>query len=66
MLSWNAICARQERDRSISKAVVMTITVRKIRIRLMQDYTWSETIDEVVITIPLKGVKPSKALVMIM
>ena len=27
----------------------------------VQDYTWSETIDEVVITIPLKGVKPSKA-----
>ena len=26
----------------------------------VQDYTWSEKIDEVVITIPLKGVKPSK------
>ena len=47
------------------KSVVMTITVRKLRIQLMpvtvQDYTWSETIDEVVIIIPLKGVKPSKA-----
>ena len=28
---------------------------------LVQDYTWSETINEVVITVPLKGVKPSKA-----
>ena len=59
------LCLTQERGRSIIKAVVMAIIVRKIRILLMpvtvQDYTWSETIDEVVITIPLKGVKPSKA-----
>ena len=28
---------------------------------IVQDYTWRETLNEVVITIPLKGVKPSKA-----
>jgi len=27
---------------------------------LVQDYTWSATINEVMITVPLKGVKPSK------
>ena len=27
---------------------------------IVQDYTWSETTSEVVITVPLKGVKPSK------
>jgi len=27
---------------------------------LVQDYTWSETINEVMIIVPLKGVKPSK------
>lgn len=28
---------------------------------LVKDYTWSETDTEVLITVPLKGVKPSKA-----
>ena len=27
----------------------------------VQDYTWSETVNKVVMTISLKGVKPSKA-----
>ena len=28
---------------------------------IVKDYTWSETESEAVITVPLKGVKPSKA-----
>ena len=28
---------------------------------IVKDYTWSETIDEVVIIVPLKGANPSKA-----
>ena len=28
---------------------------------IVEDYTWSETINEVVIIVPLKGANPSKA-----